>query len=358
MRLLMLLSLARALRPRALRPPRATPASSAAALRADGQTLNDPCRVVDDVEALCASYDTILLDQFGVVHDGKVPYAGAPDLVKRLQRQGKRVVVLSNSSKRRRDTIERLEAMGCGAGTLLDREDTPGGVPAIAAVTSGDLVHAALAARARGGASDLLDGIPGAGLRAFVFGNGDDDASYLASAGVTPTPMDAADCVLARGLFATLPGGPLAWDGDDVCDDLLETAAARGLPLIVANPDLVRPDGRASPMPGRLMARYVTKFGGRAPPVGKPYPHIYEEALRRCAPAGRVLAVGDSMAHDVVGANRAGIDSAFVCWGIHAAEVGVAPGSDRVPLDAAKLTAFLGAFDACDRPTFVLPAFR
>ena len=66
-----------------------------------------------------------------------------------------------------------------------------------------------------------------------------------------------------------------------------------------------------SPMPRRLMARYVTRFGGAAHPVGKPYPYIYEEALRRCAPAGRVLAVGDSMAHDVAGANRAGVGSAL-----------------------------------------------
>merc|ERR1739841_286543 len=82
------------------------------------------------------------------------------------------------------------------------------------------------------------------------------------------------------------------------------------------------------------MARYVTRFGGAAHPVGKPYPYIYEEALRRCAPAGRVLAVGDSMAHDVAGANRAGVDSALVCWGIHAADVGVAPGSAGISVPA------------------------
>ena len=258
-----------------------------AAARAAGprKAAREPC-VVEDVEGLCGAYDTILLDQFGVVHDGKVPYDGAPELVRRLQRAGKRVVVLSNSSKRRRDTIERLEAMGCGAGTLRDRADTPDGRPAISAVTSGDLVHDALAARARGAPAPLLDGVAGPagrGLRAFVFGNGDDDEAYLVSCGVAPARVEEADCLLARGLFATLPGGPLAWDADDACDDVLAAAAARGLPLVVANPDLVRPDGRASPMPGRLMARYVTRFGGAAHPVGKPYPYIYEERARRAA---------------------------------------------------------------------------
>ena len=78
-----------------------------AAARAAGprKAAREPC-VVEDVEGLCGAYDTILLDQFGVVHDGKVPYDGAPELVRRLQRAGKRVVVLSNSSKRRRDTMQ------------------------------------------------------------------------------------------------------------------------------------------------------------------------------------------------------------------------------------------------------------
>ena len=87
-----------------------------AAARAAGprKAAREPC-VVEDVEGLCGAYDTILLDQFGVVHDGKVPYDGAPELVRRLQRAGKRVVVLSHSSKRRRDTIARLAGRGCGA---------------------------------------------------------------------------------------------------------------------------------------------------------------------------------------------------------------------------------------------------
>ena len=77
-----------------------------AAARAAGprKAAREPC-VVEDVEGLCGAYDTILLDQFGVVHDGKVPYDGAPELVRRLQRAGKRVVVLSNSSKRRPDCL-------------------------------------------------------------------------------------------------------------------------------------------------------------------------------------------------------------------------------------------------------------
>ena len=96
---------------------------------------------------------------------------------------------------------------------------------------------------------------------------------------------------------------------------------------------------------------------GAAHPVGKPHPATYEEALRRCAPAGRVLAVGDSMA-PTSPARTARASTRRSVWGIHAADVGVAPGSAAVPLDAARLAAFLAAFEPRDRPTLVLPGLR
>ena len=52
--------------------------------------------------------------------------------------------------------------------------------------------------------------------------------------------------------------------------------------MLVANPDLVRPDGKDSPMPGQLAARYralAAELG--LPPadvreVGKPHALVYE----------------------------------------------------------------------------------
>jgi ribonucleotide monophosphatase NagD (HAD superfamily) len=58
--------------------------------------------------------------------------------------------------------------------------------------------------------------------------------------------------------------------------------------------------------------------------MGKPAGRIYDAAKRvlpDCAGAGRILAVGDSLAHDVKGACAAGIDSLFVVHGIHKEEL-------------------------------------
>ena len=85
-----------------------------------------------------------------------------------------------------------------------------------------------------------------------------------------------------------------------------------GLPMLVANPDEVRPDGADSPMPGVLARRYEAMGAADVRRVGKPHPLIYEACRAKLAAAGaesaRVAAVGDSLHHDVLGASANGFD--------------------------------------------------
>lgn len=64
---------------------------------------------VDGVLQQCTG---VLLDQFGVLHDGKVPYPHAVAAVQRLADAGKQIIVLSNSSRRSGGTIGKLAKMG------------------------------------------------------------------------------------------------------------------------------------------------------------------------------------------------------------------------------------------------------
>jgi len=112
----------------------------------------------------------------------------------------------------------------------------------------------------------------------------------------------------------------------------LVQARARGLPMLCANPDLTRfHEGRLVPATGALARRYE-ELGGEVYYHGKPWPAIYDSCLAAlpCA-RERVVAVGDSIEHDVLGARRAGLASAFVCGGIHAAELGVSGGGTPAP---------------------------
>jgi ribonucleotide monophosphatase NagD (HAD superfamily) len=63
-------------------------------------------------------------------------------------------------------------------------------------------------------------------------------------------------------------------------------------------------------------------LGGRVTWYGKPHEAIYRHALHLAGdpPRDEVLAVGDGLQTDVLGAARMGFDTVFVTGGIHAGE--------------------------------------
>lgn len=76
--------------------------------------------VVREIPALSAvadAYDAFLVDQYGVLRDGRGPYPGAAETLVRLKQAGKRVIILSNSGKRSAENDRRLEALGFEGGS-------------------------------------------------------------------------------------------------------------------------------------------------------------------------------------------------------------------------------------------------
>ena len=103
---------------------------------------------------------------------------------------------------------------------------------------------------------------------------------------------------------------------------LAEAGVARGLPVICSNPDIVAVSaGELANAPGAF-ARIYEQLGGEVHFVGKPHAPIYEVCfdVLRGVPRSAIVGIGDSLEHDIKGASDAGIDSAFVTQGIHAAE--------------------------------------
>mmetsp|Transcript_3307 Transcript_3307/g.5016 ORF Transcript_3307/g.5016 Transcript_3307/m.5016 type:complete len:274 (-) Transcript_3307:143-964(-) len=120
-------------------------------------------------------------------------------------------------------------------------------------------------------------------------------------------------------------------------DPILKRAAELNLVGIGANPDFVavQPNGKHTNMPGKLSQRYEKEFGGKVVPFGKPYKEHFQACVDRLGlPKEKVIHVGDSLHHDVAGANAAGIDSLFVTSGIHAeemdAEFGKLPSKEKL----------------------------
>lgn len=69
--------------------------------------------------------------------------------------------------------------------------------------------------------------------------------------------------------------------------------------------------------------------------------------------ASDTIAVGDSLHHDIKGANAVGIQSVFITGGIHAAELGLGNFDETADMNFVKDLA--SKYDAY--PSYVLPSF-
>lgn len=279
------------------------------------------------VAQLAQRYDGFILDQWGVLHDGVTPYRGAPECIRQLHASGKRIVLLSNTGQSAQRNLDLMQAMGFDP-AALDGFVGAGEDARAALAERREPFHQALGRRCyaftRAGNASLIEGI-GLEIVAAV-----EEADFLVVIGIDSPPLGVEDYEVP-----------------------LQAAIARGLPMVCANPDIVRvsPQGTVA-APGAVARRYEA-LGGRVFWHGKPYPAIYASCLRVLAacPPQRVIAIGDSMEHDVLGAARAGLDCAFVAGGIHADELverwGELPSVERWRRFAAQAIA---------QPRYVLPA--
>lgn len=245
--------------------------------------------------------DAFILDLWGVIHDGVEAYAGARDTLVALRTAGKKTLLLSNAPRRADALVEQLARMGIGR-ELYDH-----------VLSSGEAVYLEL--------RDRVDPFyAGLGRNLYHMGPERDENVFLG--------LDYASVDLEHADFI-LNTGP--WDMEETVEDYvpaMQQALTRHLPMVCANPDLVvMRQGQPIVCAGALAERYL-QMGGRVSMRGKPDPAIYAQALKILGvPATRVLAVGDALHTDVKGANGAGLAGAvFVTQGIHAMDLGIAPG--------------------------------
>lgn len=275
---------------------------------------------------LAGRYDGFILDLWGVVHNGRQPYPGAVDCLRRLRAGGGRVLLLSNAPRPVAPVAHFLAAMGVDAACYDDL------------LTSGELVRQALA--------DGSDRLPG--RRCLSIGP-ERDAGLLDGLNYARvTAVAEADFLLCSGL---------ADDERETVEDyrpLLTAARARDLPMVCANPDLTVMRGTLVVPCAGLLAQAYAAQGGTVHYHGKPHRAAYTACFNRLGLAReRVLAIGDSLRTDIAGANAAGIDSLLVPGGIHAEEWRLKPGELPPP---ALLERAFQSFG--QRPTGVLAALR
>ncbi|KAM7280465.1 hypothetical protein ACFE04_007599 [Oxalis oulophora] len=277
------------------------------------------------------------LDQFGVLHDGKKPYPGAISTLEKLATIGAKMVIISNSSRRASITMEKLKGLGFDPSLFLG------------AVTSGELTHQYLQRR-----DDTWFAALGRSCIHITWS--DRGAISLDGLGLQVVEnAQEAEFILAHGTEAIglSNGGARPMSMEDL-EKILEDCASKKIPMVVANPDYVTVEARAlRVMPGTLAAKYE-KLGGEVKWMGKPDKIIYKSAMAMAGvDAFESIAVGDSLHHDIKGANTAGIQSAFITCGIHANELGLSNFGEVADLSTVK--ALSSKYDA--QPSYILPAF-
>ena len=257
--------------------------------------MSSPARALAGFSEIAGNYDAALCDVWGVVHNGVAAYPSAVRALVEYRKAGGRLVFITNAPRPSGPLIEMLDRLG----VTRDAYD--------AIVSSGDATRAMIA--------------PYRNKVVHHVGPPTEDDSLYEGLGVIRGPAEEAEVVVVTDL-----------DTDDDTPDMynarIDLWLKRGLPMICANPDRVVEHGERLIYCGGALGDLYEARGGKVRMAGKPYRPIYDEALRLAeAAAGRKLdkarmvAIGDSVRTDAIGASQFGIDLLFVTGSIHAGEL-------------------------------------
>ncbi len=251
---------------------------------------NSSPRFVSGLSGLVASYDTFLIDQWGVLHGGAGIYAGVHRALEELAANGKQSIIITNSSKSNAVNVSRLEKWGIPRGSYTELVSS-------AQVLRDNIV------RQRGMPWENL------GTKAFIVADGDDAVLFEGSRVVRVYNVDEADFVVLLSVEGSAAIEPHStW---------MRSALAKGIPLVGPSADAqsVASDGIHVGL--GAICNYYRNLGGNVTITGKPEILIYEECERllgQLTPV-RTIAVGDQTGSDVFGAHRVGYHAALVGTG-------------------------------------------
>ena len=244
---------------------------------------------------IAADYDAILSDVWGVLHNGIEAHPSAVAALRRYRQSGGRVVLITNAPRPSPPIIGMLDSLK----VPRDAYD--------AIVSSGDVTR------------NMLANYRGQTLH--YVGPPHENEGLFEGLDITLGPAETARAVIVTDLD----------DDDQTPDDYLDRVAvwlAHKLPMICANPDRVVEHGSQLIYCGGALADLYEARGGRIHMAGKPYRPIYDKALQEAEGAAgrplersRILAIGDSVRTDAIGAANAGLDLLFVTGSIHAEEL-------------------------------------
>ncbi len=242
------------------------------------------------------SYMGILIDDWGVLHDGEDAFPSAADSLKELKQRQKYTIILTNDRKTAVQKKDQLKKMGIGP-SLYNKIVTPT-----------EVIRNQLKEQKEG----IFENI---GDRAYVIAHRG-DTSLLDDTDIEIVDdIEQADFLLLLGM--DYPRNTL-----ESYDKVIRRSIQRRLKAICANQDSRGLFGSNALVGPSLLARRYEDAGGIVNYIGKPHQFIFKHCIdllkeQDIFPAHTVM-LGDTMAHDIVGAHAVNIDSCLFKSGLHA----------------------------------------
>ena len=247
--------------------------------------------------------DTILADLDGVIYRGASAIPFAVESINAAITSGVRVGYITNNASRTDASVaEHLSVLGLT-------------VAAADVVTSPQAAMRLLADLVPAGSTILVVG--GEGLTVEL-----EKSGFI----VTRSALDNPAAVI-QGFDPTVGWEHLA----EAAFALHSTPEKPGIPWIATNTDWTIPVARGTaPGNGTLVSAVHTAVGRLPVVAGKPEVAMFTLAVERFG-AKKAIVVGDRLDTDILGANRAGLDSVLVLTGIDQAKQVLAAAADQRP---------------------------
>ena len=235
---------------------------------------------LEHLSDICNSYDTFVIDLWGVIHDGISLNTKAMEAIEKLMELSKKIVFLSNAPRPSAKVKEFLKKLKMKEKFLKN------------VVTSGEAAMKAINENKFG--------------KLFYHLGPSRDNSIFHNVKENQSKLKDSDFIICTGLFDE--------HQEDLSyyKDLLKHSVSKK--LICTNPDLIVHRGDKTEYCAGSIAKIFETLGGTVCYFGKPHKEIYKMCFDN---KEKVLAIGDNLRTDIKGANNLNIDSIFISNGVH-----------------------------------------
>ena len=235
---------------------------------------------LEHLSDIYSSYDTFVIDLWGVMHNGILLNDKAIEVADKLLKESKKIIFLSNAPRPSEKVRKFLKKLKMEEKYLKN------------IITSGEAAMHAINQNKFG--------------KLFYHLGPSRDESIFYKIKDNKTKLENSDFILCTGLLDE-------HEGDlNFYKNFLKNFISKK--LICTNPDLTVHRGEKEEYCAGSIAKIFESLGGSVVYFGKPYKEIYNMCFNE---KEKVLAIGDNLRTDIQGANNLNIDSIFISNGVH-----------------------------------------